>query len=389
MLAPGSGNSMTGGLERKSSGSGDLTSLRKSRASCFVLETAFVRTDTMATNDDDYDVHGLFNISDSSSQDHEHFLQFRKIFLPCMYMAVFICGLVGNSLVLVIHIFYQKLRSPTDMFLMNLPLADLVFVCTLPFWTYASIHEWIFGSVMCKILLGTYTLNFYTSMLILICITVDRFIAVVQATKAYNEKTKWMSWAKAICLSAWVVSLLVSLPQIIYGDVHDFDKRICGYHHDEISTLVLAIQMTLGFFLPLNVMIVCYSVIIKNLLHAQGFHKHKSLKIIFLVVALFLVTQTPFNLVKLIRSTNWEYHSMTSFHYAIVVTEAIAYLRVCLNPVLYAFVGLKFQKNFWKLMRDTGCLPYLGVSRQQNFSENTSKTGSTSHHAEATSMFQL
>lgn len=342
----------------------------------------------MATADY-YEDYVLFNTSYSSRQEHEQFLQFSKIFLPCMYVAVFICGLVGNSLVLVIYIFYQKLKSLTDVFLMNLPLADLVFVCTLPFWTYASIHEWVFGKIMCKILLGIYTSNFYTAMLILICITVDRFTAVVQATKAYNEKAKWTSWAKVICLSAWVVSLLVSLPQIIYGDVHHLDKRICGYHNAEISTMVLAIQMTLGFFLPLHVMIVCYSVIIKNLLRVRGFHKHKSLKIIFLVVALFLLTQTPFNLVKLIRSTSWEYDTMTSFQYAIVVTEAIAYLRVCLNPVLYGFVGLKFRKNFWKLMKDTGCLPYLGVSGQQNFSENSSKTCSTSHHAEATSMFQL
>ncbi|XP_054450518.1 C-X-C chemokine receptor type 6 [Pteronotus mesoamericanus] len=340
--------------------------------------------------DDDYYVDpGLFNSSLNNSQEHTYFLQFRKIFLPCMYLVVFVCGLLGNSLVLVIYIFYQKLKSLTDVFLVNLPLADLVFICTLPFWTYASIHEWVFGQIMCKILLGIYTLNFYTSMLILICVTVDRFIVVVQATKAYNEKAKRTSWGKVMCLSAWVVSLLFSLPQIIYGDVEHLDRYICGYHKEEISTMVLAIQMTLGFFLPLHVMIVCYSVIIKTLLRARGFHKHRSLKIIFLVVALFLLTQMPFNLVKLIRSTSWEYHSMPSFQYAIIVTEAIAYLRVCLNPVLYAFVGLKFRKNFWKLVKDIGCLPYLGVSRQRDFSETTSKTCSTSHQAEATSMFQL
>lgn len=340
-------------------------------------------------DDNDYVDLGLFNISNDSSQGHEHFLKFSKLFLPCMYIVVFICGLVGNSLVLVIYIFYQKRKSLTDVFLMNLPLADLVFVCTLPFWAYTSIHEWVFGKIMCKILLGVYTLNFYTSMLILICITVDRFIAVVRATKAYNQKAKWMSWGKAISSSVWVVSLLVSLPQIIYGDVYHLDKCICGYQNEEISTVVLATQMTLGFFMPLFAMIICYSVIIKTLLHARGFQNHKSLKIIFLVVAVFLLTQMPFNLVKLIGSTSWEYHTMLSFHYAIIVTEAIAYLRACLNPVLYAFVGLKFRKNFWKLVKDIGCLPYLGASSQWKSSEDTSKTCSASHHVETTSMFQL
>ncbi|XP_012663513.1 C-X-C chemokine receptor type 6 [Otolemur garnettii] len=338
---------------------------------------------------EDYEDNGFFNTSKGSSQDHENFLQFKKIFLPCMYLVVFVCGLLGNSLVLVISIFYQKLKTLTDVFLVNLPLADLVFVCTLPFWAYASMHEWIFGNFMCKTILGIYTMNFYTSMLILTCITVDRFLAVVQATKAYNQQAKWMTRGKIICLLIWVISLLLSLPQIIYGNVLYLDKVICGYHDDGISTVVLATQMTLGFFLPLLTMIVCYSVIIKTLLHARGFQKHRSLKIIFLVVAVFLLTQTPFNLVKLIRSTSWEYYAMTSYHYAITVTEAIAYLRACLNPLLYAFVGLKFRKNFLKLVKDIGCLPYLGVSYQWKSSEDTSKTLSASQNVEATSMFQL
>lgn len=329
----------------------------------------------------------FFSTSNDSSQEHEGFLQFRRIFLPCVYAVVFISGLVGNSLVLVVYIFYQRLKSLTDVFLVNLPLADLVFVCTLPFWAYAGIHEWVFGKVMCKTLRGIYTINFYTSMLTLTSITVDRFIAVVQATKAYNQQAKRMTWGKVICFIIWVVSLLVSLPQIIYSNVLHLDKVICGYHDEEISTMVLASQMTLGFFLPLLAMIVCYSIIIQTLLRARGFRKHKSLKIIFLVVAVFLLTQTPFNLVKLIRSTSWEYYAMTSFDYAIMVTEAIAYLRACLNPVLYAFVGLKFRKNFRKLVKDVGCLPYLRASSQWKSSEDNSKSCSTSHNVEATSMF--
>ncbi|XP_008069579.1 C-X-C chemokine receptor type 6 [Carlito syrichta] len=336
-----------------------------------------------------YEDDGFFSTSNVSIQEHEHFLQFKNIFLPCTYIVVFLCGLVGNSLVLIISIFYQKLQSLTDLFLVNLPLADLVFICTLPFWAYAGIHEWVFGMVLCKTLRGIYTINFYTSMLILTCLTVDRFIAVVQATKAYNQQAKRMAWGKVICLIIWLISLLVSLPQIIYGNVFHLDKLVCDYHADGISTVVLATQMSLGFFLPLLTMIVCYSVIIRKLLYARGFQKHRSLKIIFLVVAVFLLTQTPFNLMKLIQSTSWEYDTMTSFHYAITVTEVIAYLRACLNPVLYAFVRLKFRKNFWKLVKDIGCLPCLGVSHQWKSSEDNSKTFSASHNVEGTSMFQL
>ncbi|XP_007531503.1 C-X-C chemokine receptor type 6 [Erinaceus europaeus] len=341
----------------------------------------------MAEHDDeDYDY--FYNgSSDDGGQEaeHEHFLQFRKFFLPCMYLVVFACGLLGNSLVLVIYAFYQRHKSLTDLLLMNLPLADLLFACTLPFWAYAIIHEWVFGVAMCKLLLGVYTLNFYTSMLMLTCITVDRFVAVVQATKVHVQQARRTVWGKVICASIWLVSLLVSLPQIIYGEVLPLDRAVCGYGDQSISTAVLAAQMTLGFFLPLVTMIGCYWVIVRTLLRTRGFQKHKSLKVVLLVLAVFLLTQTPFNLARLVRSTSWEYHAMTSFNYAITVTEAIAYLQACLNPMLYAFVSVKFRNNFCRFLKDVGC-PYPGVSAPFRSSEDTSKTCSASRHTEGTSM---
>ncbi|XP_005383514.1 PREDICTED: C-X-C chemokine receptor type 6 [Chinchilla lanigera] len=326
---------------------------------------------------------------DNSREAHARFLRFQEVFLPCVYVLVFVLGLLGNVLVLVIYIFYQKVRSVTDIFLVNLPLADLVFVCTLPFWAYAGSHQWVFGGAMCKILHGIYATNFYVSMLTLTCITIDRYLVVVRATKAYIQGATCMAWGKGILGGTWVVSLVLSLPQIIYGEVHNLDKLVCDYHQDEIFRVVLVTQMTLGFFLPLVIMMLCYPAIIRTLLLSRGFQKHKSLKIIILVVVVFLLTQTPFSLVKLIRSSRWEYYTRTSFNYAVVVTEAISYLRVCLNPVLYAFVGLKFRKSFWKLMKDTGCLPSAGFSSELKSSEDNSKSYSASHNAKPTSTFQL
>lgn len=353
----------------------------------------FAMDDGHQEKDLDNDVYGedpwLFNNSSGNSQEHKRFLKFKEVFLPCMYLVVFVLGLLGNSLVLIIYIFYQRLRTLTDVFLLNLPLADLVFVCTLPFWAYAGTYEWVFGTAMCKTLRSMYAMNFYGSMLTLTCITVDRFVVVVQATKAFNRQAKWKIWGQVTCLLIWVVSLLVSLPQIIYSRVGYIDRLICQFHNEAVSIVVLVLQMTLGFFLPLLTMILCYSGIIKTLLHARNFQKHKSLKIIFLVVATFLLTQTPFNIAMLIQWIRWEYSTITSFQYAILVTEAIAYLRACLNPVLYAFVGLKFRKNLWKLMKDISCLSRLGVSSQWKSSEDNSKTCSASHNAETTSMFQL
>ncbi|KAM5292625.1 C-X-C chemokine receptor type 6 [Ctenodactylus gundi] len=342
---------------------------------------------------DDYVYQDPFNGSaetaEESDEDHERFLQFRRAFLPCMYLTVCVLGLLGNALALTVYTCYQGLKSLMDVLLANLLLADLLFLCTLPFWAYAGMHQWVFGQAMCKIVQGAYTMNFYTSMLTLTCITVDRLVVVVWPIAAHNQQAQWRVWGKALCLLLWVVSLGVSLPQVIYANVQNFDTVICAYQSEGITTVVLAIQMALGFFLPLLAMTVCYSVIIWTLLRTQSSRKKKSVKIIFLVVVLFLLTQTPFNLAKLIRSTRWEYHAMTTFHYVIVVTEAVAYLRACLNPVLYAFVGLKFRKNLQKLAKDLGCFPSRWVSYGGPASEDSSKSCLATRNGEATSMSQL
>ncbi|XP_051818178.1 C-X-C chemokine receptor type 6 [Antechinus flavipes] len=323
-----------------------------------------------------------------SKEENENFLKFRNIFLPCIYLLVFCFGLVGNGLVLAVYIFCQKTKSLTDQFLLNLPIADFLFICTLPFWVYTILHEWIFGEVMCRVVLGMYTLNFYTSMLFLTCITIDRFVAVVQATKTHNYQAQRMTVGKIIYIIIWVVSFLVAIPQFMYAKVTKNDNHICQYEAASISTVVLSSQMTIGFFLPLVTMIICYSVIVKTLIHARGFQKHKSLKIIFLVVTVFIVTQLPFNLLKLIRTTSWEYDTEPGFLYALVITEAIAYLRVCLNPLLYAFVGVKFRKNFWKLMKALKCPHAAEKISQLQSSNDTSKSFSASN-TQASSMYQL
>ncbi|XP_074051957.1 C-X-C chemokine receptor type 6 [Macrotis lagotis] len=340
-------------------------------------------------DDDYYDPNTWKQLENVSKDEYENFLKFRRIFLPCIYILVFSFGLVGNCLVLAVYIFCQKTKSLTDQFLLNLPTADLMFICTLPFWIYAIIHEWIFGQEMCKFVLGMYMVNFYTSMLFLTCITIDRFIAVVQATKTHIYQAKRSILGKIIYVIIWMVSLLLALPQFMYAKVSSKSQKVCLTEGEDISTMVLAIQMTIGFFLPLMAMIICYSVIIKTLIHAKRFQKHKSLKIIFLVVAVFILTQLPFNLIKLIQTTNWEYNTDPHFLYALVITEAIAYLRACLNPVLYAFVGVKFRRNFWKLMKIFKCPHTARMTSQCPSSDDTTKSFTASNNVQATSMYQL
>ncbi|NXF32891.1 CXCR6 protein, partial [Nyctibius bracteatus] len=332
-----------------------------------------------------------FSIIDPNENGSENFHAFTKVFLPCMYSAVFIFGLAGNALVFVILVFYEKMKMLTDIFLLNLAIADWVFLWTLPFWAYSAAQEWTFGNAVCRVIRGLYTLNLYTSMLTLTSITIDRLIAITFATKAHMCQTKRMIWGKLICVLIWVTSLAFATPQFIFSEVFSIDKAICQEeypnHHTELVLEV--IQVTLGYFIPMLAMIICYSLIIRTLLHARSFQKNKSLKRIFSVVAIFILTQSPYTFLRLTKIIDWSFNLNSSFEYAIIVTEALAYFHGCLNPVLYFFMGMKFRRNLQKIIKKLRCIKGQAMTKQWHTEEEGSKTFTASNNADATSMYPL
>ncbi|KAJ7985627.1 hypothetical protein DPEC_G00354030 [Dallia pectoralis] len=83
-------------------------------------------------------------------------------FLPWVYSLFFILGLVGNLMVLWVLLLGVRLRSMTDVCLLNLALADMLLVCTLPFLAHHARDQWVFGDFICKLVLGASTTLAFT-----------------------------------------------------------------------------------------------------------------------------------------------------------------------------------------------------------------------------------
>ncbi|XP_062925741.1 C-C chemokine receptor type 7-like [Mobula hypostoma] len=294
-------------------------------------------------------------------------INFGRLFMPILYAIIFATGLLGNLLVIVTLVLYVKPKTMVDIYLMNLAIADLIFLCTLPFWAADAYTEWIFGTFMCKIMNGLYTINFYSCMLTLACISVNRYNFIVQSTKMYKSRTK-IIYSKLACTGLWVLAIILALPEFILSEAYTGipDKIICTMvyppNSDIIKVGVHVTQLVVGFLIPFVTMIICYTIIAKTLLHAKGFQKNKSLKIIVAVVIVFMICELPFNIVLLMRTLEiMNEKSMScelrvNVDYAIIITEGIAYVHCCLNPILYVFLGVKFRNNFMKILKDMGCI---------------------------------
>ncbi|XP_035473161.2 C-C chemokine receptor type 6a isoform X1 [Scophthalmus maximus] len=349
-----------------------------------------------------------------------------------VHSVIFVLGFLGNSLVIVTYAFYKRTKSMTDVYLLNVAVADLLFVLSLPLIVYNELWSWPMGPVACKLLRGSYSVNLYSGMLLLACISADRYIAIVQARRSFRLRS--LAYSRLICALVWTFAFLLSVPTFYFYNwyepshtrdsfLYEREERnrtftrdafpyegeernrtftrdafpyegeernrtftrdafpyegqeangssrsphyVCEFSFmddDAARTTKVAVpstQLAVGFFLPLLVMISCYSAIVVTLLRARNFQRHRAVRVVLAVVAVFLVCHLPYN-VALFHDTVSMFQQQTceasdALQVAKTVTQTVAYLHCCLNPVLYAFVGVKFRNHFLRIVQDLWCL---------------------------------
>ncbi|KAM5151908.1 C-X-C chemokine receptor type 2-like [Mantella aurantiaca] len=311
-----------------------------------------------------------------------------KYIYAVVYSIVFLVNIVGNSLVIVV-ICHNKLKmSTTDVYLLNLAIADLLFATTLPFWAAFKVQEWIFGVVMCKIVSILQEVNFYSGILLLACISVDRYLAIVRATESVTQKRHWV---KYVSLLIWIASFLIALPTVWFKTafLNNKESLICheniGNENTEYWKIVLRIGRHLvGFFIPLLVMLFCYGFTINTLYRTKNSQKQRAMKVILAVVLAFLVCWLPYNMTVIVDSLmrtkyiNESCELRERLDVALSITEIFGYAHSCINPILYAFIGQKFRQSFLRILASRGIISKEAVPHFGRSSSVMSTSGNTS-----------
>lgn len=297
------------------------------------------------------------------------------------YVLIFLLAIPGNLVVgLVIGSSKQEL-SPSDLYLLHLAVADILLALTLPFWATSIVVGWVFGDTMCKIVSILQELSFYASILFLACISVDRYLVIVRAMEARNARRRLVSWG--ICAVVWFAGGLLSLPSLLNSSFpHNTGRAVCTELYDPSSAdewrlATRGLRHTLGFILPLAVMLTCYGVTIKRLLHTRGgFQRQRAMRVIVAVVVVFLLCWTPYHLAvmadTLLRAKVVVYMCQTrnAVDKAMFATQSLGLLHSCVNPVLYAFVGEKFRRRLMQVLRKTGMIERASVTRASRSSQS-------------------
>lgn len=265
-----------------------------------------------------------------------------------------------------------------NILLLNLVLSSMIFMSSLPFMAvYMQLSTWVFGISMCRIIGSFYFLGYYSSVLFLTLLTFDRHLAVVysfSSSEIRNRKYAFLS-----CIAVWVVSCLACIKHVVDLTImteYDTNKTYCeedqrpAFLQKQLYDTVFYIQSFLFFVLPLTLIIYCYVRIAITVMSSRLVRKFKTVRLIFIIVLLFFLSCTPYNI---IITLNWlsedsDCVQKQNAKYAVYITRTLAYLYFCISPMLYTFVGRKFQNYFRQMLvkRFPRLRKHISVSLSRN-----------------------
>jgi len=203
-----------------------------------------------------------------------------KLITMILYALVCIIGLFGNTLVIYVVMRFSKMQTVTNIYILNLAIADECFLIGIPFLLYTmQVGNWPFGNYMCKAYMVSTSITSFTSSIFLLIMSADRYIAVCHPISSPRYRTPFVS--KLVSAFAWMTSVLLMLPVILFAStVQSSNGNVsCNIEWPDTqnshtdSTFILY-SLVLGFATPLTFILVFYCLVIRKL-HTVG-PKHKS-----------------------------------------------------------------------------------------------------------------
>ncbi|KAM9604477.1 succinate receptor 1 [Trichechus inunguis] len=289
-----------------------------------------------------------------------------KYYLSVFYSIEFVVGMLGNTAVVFAYLFCLKNWKSSNIYLFNLSISDLVFLCTLPMLirSYAS-EEWVYGNILCKSNRYMLHANLYTSILFLAFISIDRYLMMKHPFRQHLMQKK--GFAISISLAIWVLVTLELLPMFVFiSPSETANSTTCEDYAssgDPRYSLIFSLCLTFtGFLIPLSVMCFFYFKIALFLKHrsrqlATTLPLERPLRLVVMAVIIFSVLFTPYHIMRNVRIASrlesWHCSECTKdiISTLYIVTRPLAFLNSAINPVFYFLMGDHFREMLITTLR--------------------------------------
>ncbi|XP_072517603.1 proteinase-activated receptor 2-like [Salminus brasiliensis] len=278
-----------------------------------------------------------------------------NVFLPVVYIIVFILGLPTNAMAVWVFLFRTKKKHPGSILLTNLALADLLFIIWLPLkiaYHFKGNH-WTFGEPLCKVLVGFFYGNMYCSSIFIACISVQRYWAVAHPLSHRLDNRV------AVCVSVcvWLVVWVLTTPLYLYEQTVEVTNLNITTCHDVTRPTQLRLPVgyfltmgTVGYVVPCVVCVIAYLLTFRSLRRSvkdssSNNKKKKAMIFMVIVLVMFLVCFTPSNIMLMLHYSHVSTPVLSNGYYIYIITLCLGSLNSCLDPLVYYFISDEFREH--------------------------------------------
>ncbi|XP_043938965.1 platelet-activating factor receptor [Protopterus annectens] len=295
---------------------------------------------------------------------------FRYRLFTVSYSIIFIIGVIANSYVLWVfcHMYPSRRLSEIKIFMLNLTVADLLFLLVLPLWIiyYYRNGDWTLPGFLCNIAGCLFFINNYGSIAFLAVISFNRYLAVTRPVETAQSTAR--KRGIGISVAIWIVLVACASPFLFLEGLNKTSRNDSNnminvtrcFEDYEKNTPVLIIHFILigFFFIIFCVVIFCNLLIIKTLISQpvqprhNGRMKQKALWMVCAVLVVFVICFVPHHLVhgpwtltvlKMWREKDCDFRQ--ALHDAHQVTLCLMGMNCVLDPIIYCFLTKNFRKH--------------------------------------------
>ncbi|XP_025944452.1 probable G-protein coupled receptor 132 isoform X1 [Apteryx rowi] len=286
-----------------------------------------------------------------------------KTLLVAVYSIVFAIGLPANCLTSLLTFVQIQRNKVVAIYIFSLSLCELMYLSTLPLWIIyvQDEHHWKMGLNACRVTGFIFFCNIYISILLLCCISMDRYVALAYALESRGKRGQ----RKAIL----IVCFLFAMVAIIHSPVFSMEdnppdlKNMTCFETFPLDTKLASFNFArflFGFAIPFTILIFTNYKIFQSTKTSTSLSCRQKAKVKYLAIAIiviFLICFAPYHVVLVIRSIYFMFHQSCScpferdIYSVFTVFLCLSTANSIADPILYVLVSENVRKDFYRNLR--------------------------------------
>ncbi|OCT67666.1 growth hormone secretagogue receptor type 1 [Xenopus laevis] len=318
-------------------------------------------------------VSNIGSVSNDTTEDTDALFHI-SVLVPVtvLCMSLFLLGITGNLITIIMFKRYRDMRSTVNMYLSSMAISDILIFLGLPsdlyrIWKY---KPYIFGDFVCKFLVYLSESCTYCTILHITTVSIERYIAICFPLKAKIIITKRR--VKIVIILLWIFALLTAGPILFLFGVENppgfqaEETKECKYTEQSAQNGLLHVMAwvsTIYFFLPMFFLTFLYGLICRKLWRTRhgargppaanrGKYHKATIKMLAVVVVSFMLCWLPFHTGRILFALAGvgEHVFFEVTQYFNLLSMVLFYLSASINPMLYNIMSKKYRSAMRRMM---------------------------------------